>query len=68
MTQSIKWKDDKPTSKKNQMKSSFLIREKIVKKAHEIKNTRAKHIGQDWGPALIFTYRDGRDYLTGNKR
>ena len=33
MTQSIKEKYDKPTSKQNQMKSSFLITEKTVQKA-----------------------------------
>ena len=50
------------------MQSSFLIKEKTVKKAHEIKNTREKHTGQAWGQALIFTYRHWCDCLTDNKR
>lgn len=57
----------KPTTKQNQMKSSFLIREKMVQKAYRVKTTRAKHSGQDWGQALIFTYRHRHDCLTNNK-
>ena len=68
MTRSIKQHDDKPTSKQNQMKSSFLIREKNSQKSHRVKNTRVEHTGQDWGQALIFTYRHQRDCLTDNKR
>ena len=49
------------------MKSSFLIREKTVKKAYGVKNTGAKHIGQDWSQALIFTYMHWCNCLTNNK-
>lgn len=36
----------------------------MVQKAYGVKITRAKHTGQDWGQALIFTYRHQHNSLT----
>ena len=40
----------------------------MVQKAYGVKITREENTGQDWGQALIFTYRNQHDCLTNNKR